>query len=315
MTAKKYTIGQVSRLSGLSVKKLRFYADKGLLAQLHRSESGYRLFGDEDIIRIDLIRALREAGLGLQAIRDVLAQKLSLKQVLTLRLEEIEAQLSAQRRVATALRAALMSPEPSNDDLRRVWIMANLTQSERGRVIEQFFTRVTENSSLDPKWCQWMVRMSTPEMPDDPTGEQLDAWVELSALIADPEFVRLMRENGLESYLGTMDFAAFNVVQKHVLARAAVAIEEGVDPASDVGFSVADEYLSGWATSNGISPNAEFFSRMKRKHLQHRPQMQRYWELVGMIGGEPGNPGPSAAWQWIESAAMLRLGAISPTLE
>jgi hypothetical protein len=153
-----------------------------------------------------------------------------------------------------------------------------------------------------------MVCISTPEMSGDPTGEQLDAWVELSALMADPESIRLMRANGLHSYLGTMDFAAFNGVQTHVLARA-LAIEEGVEPASDVGFSVADEYMSGWATSNGISPNAEFCSPMKRKHLQHRPRMQRYWELVGMIGGEPRNPGPSAASQWIESAAMLRPAA------
>jgi putative transposase len=42
--------------------------------------------------------------------RDVLARKLSLKQVLNIRLEEIEAQLSARRRVVSALRATLVSP-------------------------------------------------------------------------------------------------------------------------------------------------------------------------------------------------------------
>lgn len=309
MAARNYTIGQISRLTHLSVRRLRFYADKGLLPPSHRTENGYRLFGDEDIVRIDLIRALREAGLGLQAIRDVLAQKLSLKQVLTLRLAEVEAQLTAQRRVASALRAALASAEPSNDDLRRIWIMTNLSHSERGMAVERFFEQVTAGSELDPRWSQWMVRMSTPKLPDEPTSYQLDAWLEFSNLIADPVFIAQMRENGLDSS-GPLNFELFGEMQKQVVEQARRALAAGLDPVSPDGDAVASAYLDGWAEAMGATPDAEFYGRMRRKHLQHRPLMARYWDLVGGMGAQPERSEPTPEWQWIEAAAVAKLKAL-----
>lgn len=309
MAVRSYTIGQISRLTRLSVRRLRFYADKGLLPPSHRTESGYRLFGDEDIVRIDLIRALREAGLGLQAIADVLAQKLSLKQVLALRLEEVEAQLTAQRRVASALRAALASAEPSNDDLRRIWIMTNLSQAERSMAVERFFEQVTQDSELDPRWSQWMVRMSTPKLPDEPTSAQLDAWLELSSLMADPVFITQMRENGLDSS-GPLNFELFGEVQKQVAEQARNALAAGLDPASPQGEAVATAYLAGWAEAMGVTPDAAFYARMRRKHLQHRPLMARYWDLVTVLGAQPERTEMTPEWRWIEAAGMIKLKAL-----
>ena len=56
---------------GVPVKTLRFYSDEGLLPPAERSRSGYRLYGDEALLRLDLIRTLREAGLGLDSIKKV----------------------------------------------------------------------------------------------------------------------------------------------------------------------------------------------------------------------------------------------------
>ena len=76
MPERSYTIGQVAKLSGLSVRRLRFYADEGLLPAV-RTESGYRLFNDADLVRIDLITHLRKADVSLDEIRDVLMRKTS----------------------------------------------------------------------------------------------------------------------------------------------------------------------------------------------------------------------------------------------
>jgi DNA-binding transcriptional MerR regulator len=306
MVSRHYTIGQISRLTGVSVRRLRFYADKGILPPSDRTEGGYRLFCDEDIVRIDLIQALRAAGLGLQAIGDLLAKKLSLRQILTLRLQEIEAQLNAQRRVASAIKTALSSTELTNDDLRRIWIMTNLSELDRSNAIQHFFEQVIANSELDPKWGQWMARMSTFQMPEEPTAEQLDAWLELAALLTDPVFVQQMRENGRDAFW-PLNAEKFKMMQDGILLRASSALADGADPTDALGQSIADGYLSGWALATGVEADSAFFARMRRKYLQHQPLMRRYWTLVGTMGGLPDKSAPSPESVWIEAATRHRL--------
>lgn len=52
-------IGEVARCTGLSVKTIRFYCDQGLLRPKGRSDAGYRLFDQENLAELAIIRALR----------------------------------------------------------------------------------------------------------------------------------------------------------------------------------------------------------------------------------------------------------------
>jgi DNA-binding transcriptional MerR regulator len=52
-------IGEVARRTGLSVKTIRFYCDEGLLQPKDRSAGGYRLFDEENLAELAIIRALR----------------------------------------------------------------------------------------------------------------------------------------------------------------------------------------------------------------------------------------------------------------
>src|SRR6266481_9922435 len=63
------TIGQLSRRSGVSVKILRHYEDLGFLYTLGRSESNYRLFGEEALWCVQVIGGLRSLGLTLKEIQ------------------------------------------------------------------------------------------------------------------------------------------------------------------------------------------------------------------------------------------------------
>ena len=64
-------IGELSKLSQISVRMLRYYEEAGLLSP-KRTVSGYRQFEIEDIDRVKLIHKLNNAGLTLKVIRKIL---------------------------------------------------------------------------------------------------------------------------------------------------------------------------------------------------------------------------------------------------
>jgi len=63
------TIGQLSRHTGVPIKVLRTYEDLGFLYTPGRSESNYRLFGEEAVWCVQVIQGLRSLGLTLKEIR------------------------------------------------------------------------------------------------------------------------------------------------------------------------------------------------------------------------------------------------------
>lgn len=69
--ASTFTIGELSRRTGASIKALRLYDSLGLLTVLGRSATNYRLFDETAIDCVAAIRRLRAAGLSLRDMRDL----------------------------------------------------------------------------------------------------------------------------------------------------------------------------------------------------------------------------------------------------
>jgi DNA-binding transcriptional MerR regulator len=66
------TIGQVARRSGFTVKALRFYDRRGLLPPSARRRSGYRLYDEADLHRLEFIRQAKALGLSLESIKQLI---------------------------------------------------------------------------------------------------------------------------------------------------------------------------------------------------------------------------------------------------
>ncbi|MFF4741335.1 MerR family transcriptional regulator [Streptomyces sp. NPDC001262] len=64
-------IGELSRRTGVSARSLRYYEQQGLLTAC-RDASGYRRYGADAVETVGRIRELLAAGLGTEAIREVL---------------------------------------------------------------------------------------------------------------------------------------------------------------------------------------------------------------------------------------------------
>lgn len=308
MTQRTYSIGEAARLCGISVRKLRFYADQGLLPPAGRTASGYRVFTDAELVRLDLIRSLRDAGLGLDAIREVLSQELSLREALKLRLETLEAEIAAQRRVASALRAALRSPQLTEADLRRFLTMTQLSRTERRNVVERFFEKVSDGINIDRKWVRQMIETTVPELPDEPTPEQCDAWIELSAILDDPAFVANMRSNASDTWdRDGFDMEACQVASDAIVQQAKRAIEAGLEPTSDTGHMLAREWLETSARLMGRHPDIDFRNWLRSKYAQHDARAARYWELVAIMRGQAPDASPNREWAWITEAMRHHL--------
>jgi DNA-binding transcriptional MerR regulator len=68
---KLHKIGEVSRITGFPVKTLRYYEERGLVEPAGRSEAGYRLYGEEEVARLEFIKKAKLLGLTLGEITEL----------------------------------------------------------------------------------------------------------------------------------------------------------------------------------------------------------------------------------------------------
>ena len=65
------TVNQVSKLTGVSIRTLHYYDKFGLLSPTKHTESGYRLYDDEALAKLQLIMFFRELEFPLKDIKDI----------------------------------------------------------------------------------------------------------------------------------------------------------------------------------------------------------------------------------------------------
>lgn len=288
------TIGQLAARTGLSVRTLRFYADSGVLPVAARTASGYRLFDDEAVARARLIRSLRELGVGLDDVTRVLAEEAGLAEVAAANADAIDAQIRVLRLQRAVLRAVARST--SHEELQLMTDLTTLTADERRRILDDYLDAVFggEHSEVAER-----MRIGAPELPDDPSADQVAAWVELAELLRDPDFIassRRMAQRALAD--GPQPDASQFEVGKAVGEHAGAALRAGVDPASAEALAVIErlEQLTPGEPEDRalVAERIETFSDRR---------VARYWALVAIVNGWPAreqhDPGELFdAWEW-----------------
>lgn len=67
-----FTIGQLSRHTGVNIETIRYYERIGLLPKARRTENGRRCYADRDMRRLAFVRHARQLGFDMPAIRTLL---------------------------------------------------------------------------------------------------------------------------------------------------------------------------------------------------------------------------------------------------
>ena len=71
---KKYRTAEVAAIIGIHPNTVRFYEEWGLITKPEREKNGYRVYTEEDIQRLKVIRSLRCANYSLESILRMLRQ-------------------------------------------------------------------------------------------------------------------------------------------------------------------------------------------------------------------------------------------------
>lgn len=293
------TIGELARRTGLTTRTIRFYSDEGLLPPATRTNAGYRLYDGASLARLELLRTLRELGIGLP---DASATLAGAQPVASLARRHVEL-LDEQIRVLQLRRAVLRAIARTRTELDGVRLMkdlASMTDAERAALIDDFWDEVTAGLDINPEFAAGM-RSAKPVLPDDPSPEQLEAWLELAELVRDKDFrarIRAMSEDHSAARAAgeTMD-APFPDMRDRWLGwttRATAALSAGESPSSPVGQALATEIAAAYEMSTARAADEIVKGTDSRA--------ERYWQLMAVINGWPQWPAQVPAAEWIVAA-------------
>ncbi|MFF9784441.1 TIGR03086 family metal-binding protein [Streptomyces nigrescens] len=184
------TIGELARLTGVPVKTIRSWSDQDLLPPVARTPAGYRLYGPDAPARLEIVRSLRELGIGLTAIRSVLHRERTVAETAEQWADALDAQIRTLRLQSAVLRSVAARGSAA-EELPYMTELARLSARERRRIITDFVEDALDG--VDAPAYRSGLLAATPDLPDDPTPEQIGAWIELAALVREPELRAALR--------------------------------------------------------------------------------------------------------------------------
>ncbi|GAA1183600.1 MerR family transcriptional regulator [Streptomyces hebeiensis] len=185
------TIGRLAHRTGLPVRTLRFWSDEGAVPPVARSASGYRLYDAGSVARVELVRTLRELGLGLDDVCRVLSGRATVAEVADAHVAALDARIRSLK-VSRAVLSTVAKRGSTAEETALMNRLARLSAAEREQIIDEFKKEVFGGLGVDSHLRDRMRTFSV-ELPDDPAPEQVDAWIELAELVRDPGFRTRLR--------------------------------------------------------------------------------------------------------------------------
>lgn len=192
-----YQAGEFAARAGVTVRTLHYYDETGLLEPSMRSEAGYRLYSDGDLVRLGQISTLQLIGFPLKHIKEILdGKQLTLASALRLQREMIVQKRKQLDGVIAAIEIAERSlagdPAAQLTALRAVmeqihmqqnwdWVKEKYTPEQLEKLAERYDPAMQEQWSN--QWSTLIARVQAAAGKGDPGSDEAQAlakeWREL----------------------------------------------------------------------------------------------------------------------------------------
>ncbi|MYS74556.1 MerR family transcriptional regulator [Streptomyces sp. SID5926] len=157
-----YSVGQVSAFAGVTVRTLHHYDKAGLLSPSDRSQAGYRLYGEADLVRLQQILFYRELGFPLDEIAAILKDpQVNPLERLRARQRQLNEEIARLRRLAEVAERAI--------EVQKTGV--SLTPEERFEVFGEVTFDLSYATEAELKWAHSEGRREAMARADAHTKE------------------------------------------------------------------------------------------------------------------------------------------------
>ena len=301
------TIGELARRTGLPVRTIRYWSDAGVVPEAARSAGGHRLYDSAGLARLELVATLRELGLSHAEVRRVLDRESTVAEVAAIHVAALDVQISTLRLRRSVLSAIAAGDREEPGHMDRLNRMARLSAQERQQIIDDFAARACEGLEAEPQ-LRDRLRGGGHQLPDTPTQEQLDAWLELSEMMLDPQFQQFARRAVERSAAGRGEARGtergpqpdpHSVFAQNLDRTVGAALREGIAPDSPAAAEVVDRLLD----NRGPERRAAVRTRIRAQlDAGIDGRLERYRRLLAILQGRQPPTPRTAAWTWLADA-------------
>lgn len=278
---KKYLIGEVAKMTGSTVKTIRYYDEIGLLKPTEYTEGGHRLYSVDDIWRLELINTLRYLDFGIDEIHQLIAGELTVEKALAWQIESLETQANTLANMISILRQA---EAHGDDSLHYIHDLVNArTINIENR--KQFIADKVEEANLfegiPSEWRDPLLYHFNKFVVHQPktSAKQTAAWKELQELMNDPQFIADLKQVKL-GFSRIVQQPRYNAATwrnklEHIQDRLNHAWKNKCTADSKVVQSIVEDMAMLYTNSDQPDPDedffrhyVEYFESTQTKHLE-----------------------------------------------
>ena len=147
MKTTRYTVRQLAQLAGISVRTLHYYDEIALLSPASRTDAGYRLYGEKELLRLQQILLYREMDVPLAEIGLILDDPaFDLANALRQHRARLEARMERSRHLLVTIDKTLNRLEDSNMTITDKELYAGFSPERRQTVRDDAVAQYGEDA-------------------------------------------------------------------------------------------------------------------------------------------------------------------------